>query len=437
MSAELVFSDATELARAIRARELSPVELVRAFLEREDQWNALVTPAPDAERRAGEADAALRRGDEVGPLHGVPFTVKDTFDTAGLRTTRGSRLFADHVPLRGAGAVERLKEAGGILLGKTNTPEFALWWETDNLVFGRTDNPWEPSRTAGGSSGGEAAALAGGLTPLGLGSDLGGSIRLPAAWCGVVGLKPTHGLVSLDGHWPRTLLEWMHAGPMARSVSDAALALSVLAPATPAPPERNPRVGMTLDAFGPLDEEVDAAVRGAGEVLDAEEVESPELAAQDWNALTLMLYGAGSARYFAETVGGRADDLHPMLRDRLRSGGAPAPEDLTAARVEVSRLLGSLAKVFGRFDLLLCASVPEAAPEHGVSSRDVMRATIPFNVSGSPALTVPFGLTRSGLPLGVQLVGSHHADRLVLEGGAALEAARGPWRAPKGPEAPA
>ncbi len=252
MAADLVHLDATELARRIRAKELSPVEVVRALRERAGAvnpgLNAIVTPIEDAEERARAAEAAVLRGEELGPLHGVPFTIKDSFNTAGTRTTRGSRFFADRVPAGDAAAVARLRAAGGIALAKTNLPEFALWWETDNLVFGRTVNPWDPERTAGGSSGGEAAAIAAGLSPLGLGSDLGGSIRLPAHYCGVAGLKPTHGRVPLTGHWPEVMLGFMHAGPLARSVRDVALALSLIAGpdgedwhAVPVPPPGVPR----------------------------------------------------------------------------------------------------------------------------------------------------------------------------------------------------
>ena len=230
---DLVTVDATELARRIRAKDVSPVEALAAYRrraeERNPELNAIVTVIEDAEEQARQAEQAVVRGEELGPLHGVPCTIKDTFDTAGVRTTRGSRLFADRVPTEDAAVVTRLKAAGAIPLGKTNTPEFALWWETSNLLFGTTVNPWNSERTAGGSSGGEAAALAAGLTALGVGSDLGGSIRLPAHYCGVVGLKPTHGRVPLTGHFPEALFRFMHAGPLARSVRDAALALSVLA----------------------------------------------------------------------------------------------------------------------------------------------------------------------------------------------------------------
>ena len=432
MSEELCYLGAAGLAARISAGELSPVEVVRALRERAEQLdpavNAVVTRAPDAEERAREAEAAVRRGDELGPLHGVPFTVKDTIDTAGLRTTRGSRLFADRVPERDAAAVALLEDAGAILLGKTNTPEFALWWETDNLVFGRTANPWNTDRTAGGSSGGEAAAVAAGLSPLGLGSDLGGSIRLPAHCCGVVGLKPTHGRVPLEGNWPETLLQWMHVGPMAASVEDVALAFGVLAPPG-RPPSRTSRIALVPDAFGPIDAEVAGTVRRAAGALAAEEAELPRLAATDCNALTLLLYGAGGREYFAGVVGDRRDELHPVLRERL-GREPPSPEDVRAAEAEVDAIRAELGRFFEDHDLLLCPTAPAPAGRHGETQRSAMRTTIPFDLTGSPALSVPFGRSADGLPIGVQLVGRHFEDERVLAAGRALEAARGPWPRP-------
>ena len=230
---KIYYNDATALAALVRDGEVSPVEVVRAHLRRiEDvngRLNAIVTLDDRAEDRAREAEAAAAAGALWGPLHGVPITVKDCVDTAGLRTTRGSRLFSDHVPAADATVVQRLTDAGAIVIGKTNMPEFALWWETDNVVFGRTENPWLQGRTPGGSSGGEAAAIASGMSPLGIGSDVGGSIREPANYCGIVGLKATHGRVPLTAHWPDVLLRFMHVGPMARTVRDVALALSVIA----------------------------------------------------------------------------------------------------------------------------------------------------------------------------------------------------------------
>ena len=233
MTEEIIYADAATLARRIRDRELSPVEVAQAHLDRIEavnpRLNALIAFPDGVMERAREAEAAVARGEIWGPLHGVPFTVKDCVDTEGVVTTRGSKLFEDHVPGADATVVKRLKNAGGIFIAKSNMPEFALWWETDNLVYGRTENPWMIGRTPGGSSGGEAAAVASGMSPLGIGSDVGGSIREPSNYCGIVGLKATHGRIPLTGHWPETLLRFMHVGPIVRSVGDAALALGLMA----------------------------------------------------------------------------------------------------------------------------------------------------------------------------------------------------------------
>ena len=443
--------DATELALRIRRRELSPVEALAEHRRRIEnlnaELNAVVTEAPDAEECARAAEAAVLRGDELGPLHGVPFTVKDTFDTAGLRTTRGSRLFADRVPERDASVVARAKAAGAILVGKTNTPEFALWWETANLVFGRTSNPHDPTRSSGGSSGGEAVALATGMSSLGIGSDLGGSIRLPAHYCGVVGLKPTHGRVPLTGHFPETLFRFTHAGPLARSVRDAALALSVLEGpdgedwyASPLPPRHDDgtalRVGWTHTAFGTVEEEIAATVARAAAALtdggaSVEPEEPPGFAEVDANALTLQLYGAEAGAYFDELVGERRDELHPTMRRRLEVRAGSLGE-YVAAEAAVERLRGDLAAFFRSYDLLLCPTAPVAAQPHDAEEirigrtsfppRVSMRATIPFDLTGSPALSVPFGRSGEGLPIGVQLVGRRFEDETVLRAGAMLEA---------------
>src|SRR5438105_5672055 len=206
MSEELTTKSATELASLIRSREVSPVEVIDAHLRRIEQinpsLNAIVTLAEDAIDRARAADIALSKGETPGPLHGVPLTVKDTIDSRGLRTTSGSRIHAHRIPERDASVVARLKAAGAIILGKTNTPEMAIPYETDNPVFGRTNNPHDLGRTSGGSSGGEAAAIAANLSIAGIGSDLAGSIRVPAHFCGIAGLKPTTGSVPMEGHVP-------------------------------------------------------------------------------------------------------------------------------------------------------------------------------------------------------------------------------------------
>src|SRR2546421_1801158 len=235
LSDELIKLSATKLAAMIRARAVSPVEVVEAQLRRIERinpkLNAIVTLAPNAVERAREAEAAIMRGDEVGLLHGVPFTVKDTIETKGLRTTSGSLLRASHIPDKDAPAVASMKSAGAILLGKTNVPEMAIPYECENPVFGRTNNPHDLSKTSGGSSGGEAAAISACLSPVGLGSDLSGSIRVPTHFCGIVGLKPARWRVSSAGHFPPivgTLSDGAVIGPMARYVEDLSLLLSIL-----------------------------------------------------------------------------------------------------------------------------------------------------------------------------------------------------------------
>jgi aspartyl-tRNA(Asn)/glutamyl-tRNA(Gln) amidotransferase subunit A len=443
--------DAAELASRIRRREISPVEALAEHRERIErlnpELNAIVTESPDVEERARDAERAVLRGDDLGPLHGVPFTVKDTFDTAGLRTTRGSLLFVNRIPEQDATVVARARSAGAILVGKTNTPEFALWWETANLVFGRTSNPHDTRRTSGGSSGGEAVAVATGMSSLGLASDLGGSIRLPAHFCGVVGFKPTHGRIPLTGHFPETLFRFTHAGPVVRTVRDAALALSVLEGpdgadwyATPLPvpaSEAKLRIGWTEEpALGPVDPEIATAVALAAEALadtgaEVTRAEPAGLAEVDANALTLALYGAESGAYFDRLVGERGDLLHPAIRKRLESA-VVALDEYVAAEAAVERLRRDLVSFFRHYDVLLCPTSPVIAPRHEADEieigglryppRAMMRATIPFNLTGSPALTVPFARSAEGLPVGVQLVGRRFEDETVLRAGLILEA---------------
>src|SRR5947208_3004417 len=233
MSTELIYSDATKLAELIRAREVSPVEVMKAHLDRIEavnpKLNAIVTVVEDALESAKNAEAAVQRGDELGPLHGVPFTVKDSIDTANVPTQRGTPIFRGRTPDTDATSVARLKRAGAILLAKTNLPKFSYGIESDNLLTGRTNNPWNLDLTPGGSSGGESAAIAAGMSPLGLGTDLAISVRGPAAQTGIVALKATHGRVPMTGIWPRAPRRFWHVGPMARSVRDIALAYSLLA----------------------------------------------------------------------------------------------------------------------------------------------------------------------------------------------------------------
>src|SRR6201996_262873 len=287
MNTELISQDATKLAELIRNKEVSPVEVVKAHLERIDavdsKINAIVTIADGAIEAARVAEGAGMAGKELGPLHGVPFTAKDSIDTAGVMTQRASPIFKGRVPDTDATSVVRMKKAGAVLLAKTNHPEFSFWIETDNLLSGRTRNPWNLDRTPGGSSGGESAAIAALMSPIGLATDVAISVRGPAALTGVIGFKATHGRIPMTGIWPRVPRRFWHIGPIARSVRDIALAYSLLAGPdgadgfSTAPlkldagvgstPGRPLRVGLLIDAFAPVDSDVAATVQASAEAL--------------------------------------------------------------------------------------------------------------------------------------------------------------------------
>src|SRR6201992_3408779 len=288
MSTELIYSDATKLAELIRKREISPVEVMKAHLDRIEALNpsvnAVVTVVEDALQSAKKAETAVQRGEELGPLHGVPFTAKDSIDTAKVPTQRGSLIFKGRTPDTDATSVARLRKAGAILLAKTNLPEFSYGIESNNLLTGRKNNPWNLNMTPGGSSGGESAAIAAGMSPLGLGTDLSISVRGPAAHTGIVSLKATHGRVPMTCIWPREPRRFWHVGPMARSIRDLSLAFSQLAGpdgqdgyssstisfanGMGISQKRALRVGWLVEpGFGPIDREVAATVEAAAEAL--------------------------------------------------------------------------------------------------------------------------------------------------------------------------
>jgi aspartyl-tRNA(Asn)/glutamyl-tRNA(Gln) amidotransferase subunit A len=457
MTNDIVRMDATRIAELIAKRELSPVEVMQAHLDRiaavNPRLNAIVTLADDAKENAGKAEVAVMSGARLGSLHGVPFTVKDGIDTAGVLTQRGSPIFKGRVPDTDATVVARLKAAGAILIAKTNPPEFSYSIETDNLLTGRTNNPWNLDYTPGGSSGGESAAIAAGMSPLGVGSDLSISLRGPAAHTGIVGFKATHGRLPMTGHWPRVPRRFWHIGPMARSVRDVALAYALMAGPDGADafsissPGLDTGVGVASDRplragwlgspgfFGPVDPEVVATVKAAAQALSdagqhVEQVRLPVLEQTDANSVLWQLQQMESRPEFEKVTAGHEAEIFRHARLILDTPDTPIAE-FVAAEQAVERLRDSFAEYFQRYDVLLGPVTPFPATRHGlndlmvdgktVSPFHVMSATSPFSLTGMPALSMRFGTSRDGLPIGVQVVSSWLAESTTLKVASLLE----------------
>lgn len=463
---------AVELAAAIRSGERSPVDVVDACLERiaerNERTNAFVTvPEETARDAARAAERAVEEGEELGPLHGVPVAVKDLNETAGIRTTFGSRLFAGNVPDADGVLVERMKDAGAIVVGKTNTPEFGHKGTTDNLVFGATGTPYDPDRTAGGSSGGSAAAVADGLVPLGQGSDGGGSIRIPASCCNVVGIKPSFGRVPSgsrpDGfsHTP-----FGQAGPLARSVEDAALLLSVLAGPSDDDPFSLPDDGTNyLDAVDapvddisvayspdlgvfPLEEEVrrvvdDAVDEFSGAVDTVDRFDPPfehdrEEMLESWmTGYRVGMAERASLLSEADTDPfDHRDEITPEVIEGMEAGMEYSAVGYKRADIVRTAVFDAVQAVFEEYDLLLTSTValppfdtdilgPETVAGEPVDPLYGWFLTWPFNMTDHPAASVPAGFA-DGLPVGLQLVGPRFGDELVISAASTLEQGR-PW----------
>lgn len=466
MSEELTGQTAANLTELVRTRSVSPVEVVEAHLERiarlNPQLNAVVTLAPGAVERAREAESAIMRGESVGPLHGLPFTVKDTIDTAHLRTTSGSVFRADHVPQKDATAVARMKAAGAILVGKTNVSEMAMDYESVNPVFGRTNNPHDLTLTAGGSSGGEAAAISSCLSPAGLGSDLAGSIRLPAHFCGICGLKPTVGRVVGDGQFPPSTGPYSLGaaiGPMARSVEDLALLLKILDGTNDSKPVtssandferialRHARVAFyTNDGVTPVSEETREAVEAAARALERAGLEVFECrppAVELGPSLWLKIFSQASVVQLRAVYEGWEERAGDFIRWRLANAKQTAPpslDDYIAAWMERDRLREALVRWMTKTPLILAPAGATPAFKHDARKLNVGGEAIgtfrafgylhTFNVFDLPSVCVPAARSREGLPVGVQIVARPFREEEALAAALIIERELGGWQPP-------
>jgi Asp-tRNA(Asn)/Glu-tRNA(Gln) amidotransferase A subunit family amidase len=470
----------TEISEKIRCKEIAPREVVEAHLRRvselQPRLNAFVhIDEVGARAQADVAGAAILRGDALGPLHGVPLTVKSCIDVTGWPCAAGSLLRKDHRPSEDATLVRRLREAGAILLGNTNTPEFLMAYETDNRLAGKTSNPWNVEYSSGGSSGGEAAAIAAGCSAGGIGSDGGGSIRIPAHFCGICGLKPTPGLIPTSGHYPagNSAFGWLGVvGPMARTVGDLKILFEVLkgpdqgdALTVPiaqsdweriATPKTDGKVAAGLphskrreklrigiledDALGRVTPETHMAVRQAAQILAYQGfILEPFRLGNLGRVLELwwFFFGTVISELFAGEIRGREDLLSPIFREYLEAARASSPAPpmkmetfvgtCTARDQERARILQAM----GDVPILLSPVCSGPAFRHGegnyrphVGYRDTMRHSQWLNLAGFPGVSVPMGKSREGLPIGVQLIGRPYEDELLLDVAESLEEAR-------------
>lgn len=466
---ELTFLSAVAMVEQIREGELSPVELVEAHLARIEKLNPKLNAfvqvdAESARRQARASEEAVTRHEKLGPLHGVPISIKSSIEVTGMGCESGTKLRAGVVAAHDAPLVSRLRQAGAIVLGTTNTPELLMAWETDNLLYGRTNNPWDLSRTPGGSSGGEAAAIAAGCSAGGVGSDGGGSIRVPAHFTGICGLKPTPGRIPATGHFPTSVGPFALlgvVGPMARTIADLKVLFEVMqgpddgdpsaAPVALHWPDRNDlkklRVGyFEDDGRTPVTVETRAAVRAAaaalkraGFMVEPFRPDGLEQARQLW----WQFFGIAGGMLLQPMTKGRESDLSPILKRHLSQVAAePSHTGQTLLDTWIMRdvLRMEIFPQMREYPVLLCpvASVP--AFRHGERSWNIDGQTVEyldawsysewFNLLGTPAVAVPFGQSNEGLPIGVQIVACPWEEELALAVAAELEAQRGDWQPP-------
>ena len=439
---DIHFASASELARLISARSISSLEVTQAYLDRIEQFDASLRAfiTVDAERALQTARMADSTPSN-GPLHGVPIAVKDNIATQNLRTTGGSRVLADFVPDHDAPVVTSLRQAGAVILGKTNLHEFAYGGTSSNVEFGAVRNPWNLEHVPGGSSGGSAAAVAAGLCAAALGTDTAGSVRLPAAQCGVVGLKPTYGRVSINGVMP---LAWSldHVGPITRSVEDAALVFRALAGADIPQPRTGTLNGLRLGVprryfFDGLHEDVELAIEEALSVLAdqgalLEDVNWPDVHLSNSATWTIIMAEAGA--YHRQWFRTRSQDYSAETRENLQLAEfLPAADYVQAQRVRTV-LQGQAEHLLSTIDALITPALAITAPRLGQTTGTVggkvkeinpvfIRLADPFNLTGMPAISVPCGFGSEGLPIGLQIAAAPHAEAAVLRIAAAYQAA--------------
>lgn len=469
---ELTSLCATQIAELVRKRSVSPVEIIEAHLAQIERLNPKLNAfvQVDAERALEAARSAAQTvssGHEIGPLHGVPVSIKSSIEVAGLRCEAGTKLRVGHVAQTDAPLVQRLRAAGANVLGTTNTPEFLMAWETDNLLYGRTNNPWDLSRTSGGSSGGEGAAIASGCTAAGVGSDGGGSVRVPAHFCGICGLKPTPGRIPATGHYPQSVGPFALlgvVGPMTRTIADLKLLFEVLQgpdigdpSAAPVPahwPEwslRNastkPRIGyFEDDGRTPVTAETRASVRKSADLLKKAgfEVEpfcpdGLEKARELW----WKFFGVAGAMLLGPILKGHEGELSRILRefnDWVAQEPPHTAQSLLNTWIQRDMVRMLVFEQMQRFPVLLCpvASVP--AFRHGERNWEIDGKDVHyldawsycewFNVLGMPGVVVPISKSDEGLPIGVQIVTQPWQEEVALSVAEALERERGPWAGP-------
>jgi amidase len=472
-SEDLYFASACRLLSMLRAREVSSTELTRAFYDRirkvNPRLNAIVTLCEErALKEAAESDRQLAAKNGIRPLEGLPITIKDSIATEGVRSTDGMKILEHNLPDRDAPTVARYRQAGAVIIGKTNIPEMAMDYDCENPVFGATNNPWNPGRVPGGSSGGEAAALAAGFCALGLGSDYGGSIRVPAHFSGVVGLKPTWGTIPGSGHLfgpfdpfapgPPPVVSMATIGPMARYVEDLTLAYNILrgpdptspytVPSNEARPEtlevRKVRCALFTDGGGvPVSSEIRTAVEHAGKALQRAGVEVEEAMPPIQRAAELwQLYAmADGGQPLSQAMGDKVNLSRPRLRQFLLE---PQPSKSAAEffgiAIQRDMFRIELAKFMERYPIIIGAPFCVTAFEHGALEVDIDGSKCPLfeanwpalwvNCAALPGAVVPAGHDRNGLPIGVQIVGRAFGEETVLTIAKTLEQELGGFKRP-------